>query len=688
MSDIVPACADFVLGSLSVLIYFQVWMQKVKSKENVPLLLWINHPLMGKEGILERIKNIFLWTFVFILLLEGCGPMENKVTPNDNKSSSSVPSWAKEAIWYQIFVERFRNGDPSNDPTPVDMVGSFPDKIPSAWKITPWGHDWYSHEPWLDSIKANSFYSKIQARRYGGDLQGVLDKMDYIKSLGVTAIYFNPLNDSPSLHKYDARNYAHIDRNFGPDPKGDALIIDSEVHDDPTTWKWTSADLLFLKIIKEFHSRGIRVIMDYSWNHTGKSFWALNDIRKNGKKSKYADWYIIKQYGDSTAPVRELKYEGWGGNNPYMPVFKKDIIPSDNKVMPFEGNIHSESLKKHIFDVTKRWLDPYRDGNGSNGVDGFRLDVAGEIPMGFWREYRRVVHSVKPDAYLIGEIWWLEWPDKLFNPKVYLEGDQFDAIMNYRWFRVARGFFGQAEPILNATGFVKEINRINKGIDKEHLQAMMNVASTHDSPRLSTSLFNKTMDKYKSKPSDDPEYKIYKPDERTRKEQIILLIHQFTFIGAPQIWNGEEIGMWGADDPDCRKPMVWDDIKYQDERAAYDRAKKRPTDIVKQDTVLRSFYYKLCMMRKENPVLVYGDLFFSLADDKKMVLAYDRMMDKEEILVVFNRSDSLRTITVPVRQEGDFEDILSEKPGSIKSLNKKIELILKPLSAIILKMKN
>jgi cyclomaltodextrinase / maltogenic alpha-amylase / neopullulanase len=196
------------------------------------------------------------------------------------------------------------------------------------------------------------------------------------------------------------------------------------------------------------------------------------------------------------------------------------------------------------------------------------------------------------------------------------------------------------------------------------------------------------MDKYKSKPSDDPEYKIYKPDERTRKEQIMLLIHQFTFIGAPQIWNGEEVGMWGADDPDCRKPMVWDDISYQDEHASYDLAKSRPTDIVKPDTILRSFYNKLCIMRKENPVLAYGDLFFSLADDKKMVLAYDRMIDKEEILVVFNRSDSLRTITVQTRQEGEFEEILCDRPTSLKSIDKKIEIILKPLSAKVLKKKS
>jgi cyclomaltodextrinase / maltogenic alpha-amylase / neopullulanase len=622
---------------------------------------------------------------LMVLLFSGCGPMKDKNIPKNEKSFASVPKWAKEAIWYQIFVERFRNGDPSNDPTPGDMMGSFPDKIPANWKITPWGHDWYSHEPWLDSVRADGFYSRIQARRYGGDLQGVLDKMDYIESLGVNAIYFNPLNDSPSLHKYDARTYTHIDRNFGPDPKGDEAIMNSEVHDDPATWKWTSADKLFLKVVSEFHRRGIKVIMDYSWNHTGKDFWALNDIRKNRGKSKFGDWYNILDFGDSSNNNKKFRYEGWGGNNPYMPVFKKDIIPPDDKIMPFEGNFHSESLKNHIFDVTRRWLDPNADGNPSDGIDGFRLDVAAEIPMGFWQDYRKVVRAVNPNAYLLGEVWWLEWPEKLLGPKVFLEGDQFDAIMNYGWFRMARGFFGQAVPVLTPTGFVKEINRINKGISNENLQAMMNVASTHDTPRLSTSLFNKTMDKYQAKPSDNPDYKINKPDKRTRQEQILLLMHQFTFIGAPQIWNGEEVGMWGADDPDCRKPIVWEDLKYEHERMAFDPGKTRPVDTVKPDLSLKSFYTRLCTLRKNNPVLAYGSLKFTIADDQNLILAYERKSGNEEIDVVFNRSDNLRKVSVPVTIEGNYEDVMSGK--SYPSRNKSIELSLDPLSGIILKKK-
>jgi len=628
---------------------------------------------------MKSFKLLLLILPAVTLIAPGC-----KQKP-ENEQLASVPVWAKEAIWYQIFVERFRNGDTTNDPTPEDLKGGYPGYVPENWSITPWGHDWYAREPWLESVKADNFYSKIQARRYGGDLQGVLDRLDYIQKLGATAIYFNPLNDAPSLHKYDAKNYAHIDRNFGPDPAGDVAIMNSEKPGDPSTWKWTAADRLFMKVINECHKRGIRVIMDYSWNHTGRVFWALNDIREKGNSSEFKDWYNIKSYDDPTTAEDEFRYEGWGGDNPWMPVFRKDIIPPNDSIMPFEGNLHSESLRDHIFSVSKRWLDPDENGNPSDGVDGFRLDVSGEIPMGFWREYRKEIRSVNPEAYLVGEIWWLEWPDKLLDPKVFLQGDQYDGIMNYRWFRVARGFFGQAEPVLNPTGFISEIYRINKGIDTDNLQVMMNIVASHDSPRLSTSLYNKTMDKYNAKPSDNPDYKINRPDEVTEKEKKLLLIHQFTFMGAPHIWNGDEVGMWGADDPDCRKPVVWDDIVYEDEKANYDPSRNRPVDDVRPDTSLLSFYKKLIVMRKANPVLVYGDLNFILADDKKMVLAYSRRLNNEEIIAVFNRSDKSQSVTLPGLKGKKYVNILFVPGIPTKNSGPEPELTMEPLSAVVLK---
>jgi cyclomaltodextrinase / maltogenic alpha-amylase / neopullulanase len=213
----------------------------------------------------------------------------------------------------------------------------------------------------------------------------------------------------------------------------------------------------------------------------------------------------------------------------------------------------------------------------------------------------------------------------------------------------------------------------------------MNVAATHDSPRLSTSLYNKTMDKFNAKPSDNPDYKINKPDELTRKEQILLLIHQFTFIGAPHIWNGDEVGMWGADDPDCRKPMVWSDITYEDEKANYDPSVTRPVDKVSPDTALLAIYERLTRMRKNNPVLTYGDLEFTVANDNKMVLAYTRSLGKDEIIVVFNRSGKEESLVVPVRKNEAFTDILSPGHESYKSVDEGLEIKIEPLSAIVLR---
>ncbi|HEX9613859.1 MAG TPA: alpha-amylase family glycosyl hydrolase, partial [Bacteroidota bacterium] len=138
-------------------------------------------------------------------------PVQSETNPPD----VNVPSWAKSAVWYQIFPERFRNGDPSNDPKREDLVGSWPHEFPANWQISNWTGDWYELQPWESADRG--FYYHAQHRRYGGDLQGVIDKLDYLKDLGITAIYFNPLFESPSLHKYDAASFHHIDDNFGPD---------------------------------------------------------------------------------------------------------------------------------------------------------------------------------------------------------------------------------------------------------------------------------------------------------------------------------------------------------------------------------------------------------------------------------------------------------------------------------------
>ncbi len=154
-----------------------------------------------------------------------------------------------------------------------------------GWQPTPWTQDWYRQEPWAKAT-GRDFYGTVQFRRYGGDLQGVLDRLDYLQELGVTALYLNPVNDAPSLHKYDARNYRHIDRNFGPDPLGDEARMTAETPPDPTTWGWTAADSLFLTLVREVHRRGMRIILDYSWNHTGINFWAWQDVLAHQRRHR------------------------------------------------------------------------------------------------------------------------------------------------------------------------------------------------------------------------------------------------------------------------------------------------------------------------------------------------------------------------------------------------------------------
>ncbi|HVO76156.1 MAG TPA: alpha-amylase family glycosyl hydrolase, partial [Ignavibacteriaceae bacterium] len=480
--------------------------------------------------------------------------------PDSTVSIDKPPSWAKEVIWYQIFVERFCNGDTSNDPRKENIdIPPLSLYAPQGWKITRWQSNWYQREEWAKNDKP--FYNNLQFRRYGGDLEGVLEKLDYLQDLGVTGLFFNPLNDAPSLHKYDARNYHHIDVNFGPDPEGDIKVIQSENPADPSTWKWTSADKLFLKVVSEAHKRGMKVIMDFSWNHTGVMFWAWQDILKNQAASAYKDWYGIVSFDNPSTPANEFKYKGWN-NVKSLPEIKKTGITTERiNGKPYEGDINP-GAKEHIFAVTMRWMAP--DGNINNGIDGFRLDVADQIGLKFWRDYRKFVRSINPQSYLVGEIWWEKWPDVFMNPVPYL-GNIFDAVMFYQVYRPARYFFAKTDFPITAQQFKDSLELQWKRLNSVNLYAMMNTSSTHDAPRLLTDFYNTNKYKYKDLPRDEPLYKTGKPDEDTYKHVQLYLVHLFTTIGSPQIWNGEEMGMWGADDPDCRKPLWWNNLKFDPE---------------------------------------------------------------------------------------------------------------------------
>ncbi len=575
----------------------------------------------------------------------GCAGREVPTTV-DAAPESGVPRWAQEAVWYQIFVERFRNGDPGNDPTRHDIQGSWPHVQPEGWATTPWGHDWYAQEPWAVAT-GQDFYFTAQLRRYGGDLQGVLDELDALQELGVTALYLNPVNDAPSLHKYDARNYRHIDRNFGPDPRGDEARMAEEDPADPSTWVVTAADSLFLALVDAAHGRGMRVIVDYSWNHTGVTFWAWQDILANQAASPYADWYEIERFDDPATPdTSEFTYRGWAGV-PDLPELRKVGRPPGETHGAVEGTLDPH-VRDHVFNVTRRWLDPDGDGNPADGVDGFRLDVAEMVPLGFWREYRRFVRSLNPEAYLVGEVWWQAWPDSMYDPAPWLQGDVFDAVMNYRWYMPTRSFFAEAPPHLTATQYLAQLDSVVAGVPEDERKAMMNLTASHDTPRFGTSIYNAGRYKYQVNPRENPEYRLGRPDERTRRIQEMILVQQFTWVGAPHVWNGDEVGMWGADDPDSRKPMVWPDLTYEDE-VADPLGRARHPDAVAPDLDLRRVYADLIALREAHlDLFVDGTVRPVLADDDRRLLAYERVLGASRALVLFNASDDPATTTLQV----------------------------------------
>jgi glycosidase len=535
----------------------------------------------------------------------------------------SVPEWSKEAIWYQIFPERFSNRDTNNDPGPIDMKGAWPYFTPDGWQVHPWESDWYKLQPWEAKLNKN-FYDIVNIRRYGGDLQGVIDKLDYLKDLGITAIYLNPIFESPSLHKYDATFYHHIDNNFGPDPAGDREIWSNENHADPSTWQWTSADKLFLKLIEEVHKRNMKIIIDGVFNHTGTQFWAFKDIVKNQQESKYKDWFIINKWDDPATPESEFQYAGWMGVRD-LPEIKED----ENGLVT--------GPREHVHAVVKRWMDPNGDGDPSDGIDGWRLDVAEMVSHNFWRDFRKWVREINSEAYIVGEVWWEDWNNyKMFDAKPWL-GDQFDAVMNYRFTRAVKDFVLADKVQIDAIAFTDSIKNIMSNYGGNYY-VMMNLLGSHDTERLGSLAVNPDgMYDHQGNAKDNKDFDVRKPNEVELKRIKLAYGLQFTMPGAPQVYNGDEAGMWGGDDPDCRKPMVWQDISYETE-TSHPFGIKRIPDEVKFNSELFNWIKKLAEVRNSNKVLSLGEIEFNVIDNDENILSYRRIMGMDEIIVVVNRN--------------------------------------------------
>ncbi len=528
--------------------------------------------------------------------------------------SFAPPDWAKDAVWYQIFPERFHNADPSNDPT-RERIGA-----PEGWEITPWTSDWYARADW-EQKRGAQFRSFATTRRYGGDLQGVMDKLDYLDSLGVTVIYFNPIFDAVSMHKYDASSYHHIDRHFGPDPEGDWAIMQSEDPLDPSTWKWTSADSLFLNLIKEAKQRDIRIVIDGVFNHTGRDFWAFRDLLENKQNSRFSGWYEGVQFTDTLADG--FDYKGWWGYKG-LPEFKEE---RENLIPP---------IRKHIFDITRRWMDPNGDGDPSDGIDGWRLDVAEDVGIEFWRDWHKHVRSINPNALTIAETW-------TDAAQTYIDEDLFDVVMNYRFAYAAHDFFITRKR--DARSLDLRLDTLRTQFSDAVNLSMQNLYDTHDTERLASMVVNKDRTyKERSKIEDiDNTYQVRKPNAEEFALLKLMATFQFTYVGAPMVYYGTEAGMWGADDPDDRKPMIWPDRIYDDE-VNHPFSRQRPRDKVAFDTDLHSHYTKLGAVRNSNAALRSGNFQTLIAEDGGEIYAYMRRAGSQFAIVVLNNSTESKSI--------------------------------------------
>ncbi len=422
----------------------------------------------------------------------------------------------------------------------------------------------------------------------------------------------------------------------------------SEIPDDQLTWKWTSADKLFLKLISEVHKRGMKIIIDGVFNHTGVQFWAFQDIIKNGKNSKYKDWYQVKSFDNPETPENEFDYQGWA-NVKSLPQFSRN--DSDLTAGP----------KQYIFHSTARWLDPDNDGYPSDGIDGWRLDVAKDVPIGFWKDWKKLVKSLNPEAITIGELWELA-------PDFISEHGAFDALMNYNFAFAVNKFFIADSIRISASQFVEQLKEIDKNYPEKNVYLLQNLVDSHDTERLSSMIKNPDREYDHDANGRNPNYNPGKPSPEDYEKQKMIAAFQMTYRGAPMIYYGDEAGMWGADDPHDRKPMIWDDLKYDDEvitpasgfKTGFGRYKVE----VNKDVL--SFYKKIIAIHNSSKALREGDLHLLYINDEKASFAFSRKTADEFFIVVFNAGKETDEFNVPLdSSKASFTELISEEKGEV-----------------------
>lgn len=455
-----------------------------------------------------------------------------------------TPAWVSDAVFYQIFPDRFARSE----------------RVPKANHLQTWGAPPTGHA------------------YQGGDLLGVVEHLDHLADLGINAIYFNPIFQSGSNHRYHTHDYYQVDPMLG----GNAALRE---------------------LLDAAHARNIRVVLDGVFNHASRGFFQFHDILENGAESAYLDWFTVHDWPLRPYGSKHPGYAAWW-NNPALPKF----------------NTNTQAVRQFIFDVARRWIE--------FGIDGWRLDVPTEIDDDeFWREFRRVVKGVNPEAYIVGEIWG--------DAQHWLMGDQYDAVMNYGISRAALGLFGRETfdreykpggfklTPLAAEAFAKEIERLMKMYPWDIVRAQFNLLDSHDTARFIHQA---------------------KGDWSTLKQSLLFLL---TIPGAPCIYYGTEIGMTGGPDPDCRRAFPWHD------RASWDME-------------LLEFTRRAIALRREHPALRRGQ--YSAIYAREDMLAFARQADEESALVIFNAGPQPRTVsldTAGLLPDGAQTDVWAGLSGQV-----------------------
>ena len=523
-----------------------------------------------------------------------------------------TPEWAKGAVMYQIFVDRFCDGDKTNNV--IDDEYSYIGDHVS--QVTDW----------------DKYPAQMGVREfYGGDLQGVLNKLDYLQDLGIDAIYFNPLFVSPSNHKYDIQDYDYIDPHFGKIisdngdvlAKGDNNNVNATRYIDRVTNKKNleASNEFFAEVVEEIHRRGMKVIIDGVFNHCGSfNKWLDKEHIYSTSKEQYASG-AYESHDSPYSSFFQFYSNQWPDNNSYDGWWGHDTLPKLN----YED---SKKLEEYILGIAKKWVSP------PFNVDGWRLDVAADLGHSpeynheFWRKFRNAVKEANPEAIIIAE--------NYGDSHDWLMGDQWDTIMNYdafmepvTWFLTGMQKHSdeyRADMIGNPDYFFGGMHHNMSRMGAAAWEISMNELSNHDHSRFLTRT-NRTVGRVNTVGSEAANVGV---DKAVFMEAVVM---QMTWPGAPTIYYGDEAGVCGWTDPDNRRTYPWG----------------------KEDKMLIDFHKAAIKMHKENDVLINGS--YKQLYSEYNLIAYGRFNDEDAIIVVINNNDDEKKARIPAWELGlDYDD--------------------------------